>query len=68
LNGVLHRGGKFAVGSAELLKEHVSKAGIRLIHPDGVHQLFDVVVHRNTYEESRGSEILNATAHAVLSS
>jgi hypothetical protein len=45
LDRILHGGGKLAVGTSELLQEHVSKAGIRLIDPDGVHELLDVMIH-----------------------
>ena len=46
LNGILHRGGEFAVGAAELLEQHVAELRIGLIDTHGVHQLFHVVIHR----------------------
>ncbi|MGY3469810.1 hypothetical protein ACVW0I_006681 [Bradyrhizobium sp. LM6.11] len=46
---VLHGGREFAIGAAELLKQHVAKAGIRLVHPNGEHQLLDVVIHGGTF-------------------
>ena len=45
LDGLLHGGGQFAVGAAELLQQHVSDAGVGLGDADGKHQLFDVVIH-----------------------
>jgi hypothetical protein len=34
----LHRGREFAVGAAELFKEHISEARIRFVDADGEHQ------------------------------
>src|ERR1700753_2131984 len=45
LNRILHRGGKFAVRSAELLEQHIAETNIRLVHADREHQLLDVVIH-----------------------
>ena len=45
LNGILHGGGQFAVGAAELLQQHVAEARIRFVDPHRVHQFFDVVIH-----------------------
>ena len=45
LNRVLHRGSQFAVRAAELLEQHVAKAGIGLVDANGVHEFFDVVIH-----------------------
>jgi hypothetical protein len=41
----LHRGGKLAVGAAELLEQHVAKLRIRRIDTNRVHQFFHMVVH-----------------------
>ena len=43
--GILHRGGEFAVGPAELLQQHIAEARIGLTDPDRIHQLFYVVIH-----------------------
>src|SRR5947209_9968498 len=45
LNGVLHSGGKFSIGSSKLLQQHVAESWIRSADVDGIHKLFDVVVH-----------------------
>jgi hypothetical protein len=45
LDGVLHGGGEFAVGAAELLEEHVAEFDVGGTDVDGVHQLLDVVIH-----------------------
>ena len=45
LNGVLHRRSQFAVGAAELLKQHVAETGVGLVDPNGVHELFYMVIH-----------------------
>ena len=45
LDRVLHRGGKLAVGAAELLEQHVAELRIRRIDANRVHQFLDVVVH-----------------------
>jgi len=42
---ILHRGREFAIGAAELLKEHVTKSWIRFVDADGEHQFLDVVIH-----------------------
>jgi hypothetical protein len=48
LNGVLHRGGQFAVGTAELLEQHVTKPRIWFIDPNGENELFDVMLDCKT--------------------
>jgi hypothetical protein len=45
LDRVLHCRRQLAVGAAELFKEHVSEAGIGLADANGVHELFDVMIH-----------------------
>jgi hypothetical protein len=45
LHGILHGGGKFSVCAAELFKEHIAESRIGYTDADGVHQLFDMVVH-----------------------
>ncbi|MBB3660840.1 hypothetical protein FHX15_006112 [Rhizobium sp. BK650] len=45
LDRVLHRRRELPVGATELLKEHISESGIRLIYANGVHELLDVMVH-----------------------
>ena len=45
LDGVLHGGGEFAVGSAELLEEQVAKFNVGGTDVDGVHEFFNVVIH-----------------------
>ena len=45
LDRILHGGGKLAVGSAELLQQHIAELRIGLVDPDGVHELLDVVIH-----------------------
>ena len=45
LDRILHCGGEFAVGAAELFKEHIAKARIRFVDADGEHQFLDVVIH-----------------------
>ena len=45
LNRILHRRREFAVGAAELFEQHLAKARIGFSHLNGVHQLFDVVIH-----------------------
>ena len=47
LDGILHGGGELAIGAAELFKQHVAETGIRLVYADGVHKLFDVMVHEH---------------------
>ena len=48
LDGVLHGGGEFAVGSAELLEEHVAETDVGCANVDGVHEFLDVVIHRTS--------------------
>ena len=45
LDGILHRGRKFAVGAAELFEQHVAELRIRLVDADRVHELLDVMIH-----------------------
>src|ERR1700730_29476 len=45
LNRVLHGSRKFAVSTAELLQQHVAKAGLRTSDIHCVHQFLYVVVH-----------------------
>src|SRR4029450_8193292 len=45
LNRVLHCSGKLAVGTAELLQQHVAEFWIGRIDADRVHELLDVMVH-----------------------
>jgi hypothetical protein len=45
LDRVLHRSSKLAVGTAELLQQHVAEFWIGRIDPDRVHELLDVMVH-----------------------
>src|SRR3979411_428798 len=45
LDRVLHGGGKLAVGSAELLKQHVAEFGIRRVDANREHQFLHVMVH-----------------------
>ena len=45
LNRILHRGRKFAIGAAELFKEHIAKARVGFIDANGEHQFLDVVIH-----------------------
>jgi hypothetical protein len=47
---MLHRGCEFAIGTAELLKEHVAKVCIWFIDADGEHQFLDVMIHRKASE------------------
>ena len=55
LHGILHRGGEFAVRTAELFQQHVAKARIRLVDANRVHEFLDVMVHEVTrYREVRG--------------
>ena len=51
LNGILHGGGEFAVGAAELLQQHVAETRIGLVDADGVHQFLDVVIHGKTFDD-----------------
>jgi hypothetical protein len=48
LDGVLHGGGEFSVGTAELFEEEVAEFDIGSTDVDGVHEFFNVVVHRGT--------------------
>jgi len=41
----LHCRRELAVRAAELFEQHVAERGVRLVDPNGVHKLFDVVVH-----------------------
>lgn len=58
---VLHCRCELSVSSAELLKQYLAEARIRLPDIDGVHKLLDVVIHREPprlgqmREKSRGS-------------
>ena len=45
LDGILHGGGEFAVGAAELFEEHVAEARIGRIDVNGIHELLYVMVH-----------------------
>ena len=45
LDRILHRRREFAIRAAELLKQHVAERGIRLVDPNRVHELLDVVIH-----------------------
>src|ERR1700722_1488211 len=45
LDRILHRRRELAIGAAELFQQHVSKAGIRLVHAYREHQLLYVVIH-----------------------
>jgi hypothetical protein len=45
LNGVLHRCGEFAVGTTELLQQHVSEPHVWFANIYGVHKLFYMVIH-----------------------
>ena len=45
LDRVLHRRRELAVGAAELLKQHIAELRIGLVDADGVHKLFDVMIH-----------------------
>jgi hypothetical protein len=48
LDGILHGGSEFAVGAAELLKQHVAKSRIGLVNADGEHEFFNVMIHGQT--------------------
>jgi hypothetical protein len=50
----LHRGSEFAIGAAELLKEHVAETWIRFVDADGEHQFLNVVIHWKA-SEARGN-------------
>jgi hypothetical protein len=52
LDRVLHRRRELAIGTAELLKQHIAELWIRLIDTDGVHKLFDVMIHGGLWELS----------------
>ena len=52
LDRVLHRRRELAVGTAELLKQHIAELRIGLIDTDGVHKLFDVMIHGCLWEWS----------------
>jgi hypothetical protein len=41
----LHGGGKFAVGSTEVLEKKIAKLNIGVTDIDGILQFFDVVIH-----------------------
>jgi hypothetical protein len=45
LDGILHRGRQLAVCATKLLKQHLAEARIGFVDPDGVHKLFDVMIH-----------------------
>jgi hypothetical protein len=45
LDRVLHGRSELAIGAAELLEQHVAERGVRLIDPNRVHELLDVVIH-----------------------
>ena len=45
LDGVLHRRRELAVGTAELLKQHVAETRIGFVDANGVHKFFDVMIH-----------------------
>ena len=49
LNRILHRCRQFAVGAAELLKQHIAETGIWFVDAHGVHELFDVMIHGNLW-------------------
>src|SRR5829696_2157872 len=51
LNRILHGGGEFTVRAAKLFKQHVAETWIRLIHSDGVHELFDMMIHERPRKE-----------------
>jgi hypothetical protein len=57
LNAVLHGSRKFAVRSAKLLKEHIAEKWVWLIDSNGVHQLFDMVIHSNRSSNGLSSEV-----------
>ena len=45
LNGVLHRRRELAIGTAELLEQHIAEGRIGFVDTDGVHKLLDVMIH-----------------------
>ena len=45
LDRILHRGGKLAIGAAELLQQHVAETRVGRIDAHRVHELLDVVIH-----------------------
>jgi hypothetical protein len=45
LDRILHRGSQLSILSAKLLQQHAAKLGIWLIDTNGIHQLFNVVIH-----------------------
>src|SRR5688572_1696734 len=49
LNRILHRGREFPIGAAELFKKHIAKAWIGFIDTHGIHELFNVMIHRCGY-------------------
>ena len=46
LNGILHRSSQLSVGPAELFEQHVAEFGIGCADMHGIHQCFDMVIHR----------------------
>ena len=52
LDRILHRRSELAVGAAELLEQHVAEARVRLVDPDGVHELLDVMIHGSSSDMS----------------
>ncbi len=48
LDGVLHGGGEFSVGAAELLKQELAELDVGSADVDGVHKFFNVVIHEQT--------------------
>ena len=65
LYGVLHGGGEFAVGSAELFQKHIAEPGVRRSDIDGVHELFDVVIHGNPFLSVRVVGWLNLRSRPI---
>ena len=51
LDGILHRRRELAIGAAELLQQHIAEARIGFVDPDGVHELFNVVIHGWAFRE-----------------
>ena len=66
LDRVLHRRCEFAVGTAELLKQHVAETRIRFVDANGVHELFDVMIHDDLGAEMREKMITNRSALSMF--
>jgi hypothetical protein len=54
LDRILHRRSQLAVGAPKLLQKHVAELGIGLVDADGIHKLFDVVIHGGLRLEEKG--------------